>query len=363
MKSVSLLIKPASSLCNMRCEYCFYADVAAHRNVASHGIMDDKTRSAVIGRALEVGEDAHVTFAFQGGEPTCAGLEFFKEFVKEVDRKRTAQRISYSIQTNGLSLDEQWAAFFAENGFLVGVSVDGPRQTHDRLRPDAAGKATHERIMRGVGLLREAGVDFNVLTVLTSQLVRHPQQLYRFYRQAGFDFVQLIPCLPGLGGDGDEFSLGPHEFASFYKVFFRLWFDDLRRGQAMNVTLFDNVALLLSGRPPQQCGMSGRCTPQFVVESSGDVYPCDFYVLDEYRMGNVRDASLVEMAAGRAAREFLAQPRRQCASCADCPFEDICHRNCKRLSVAYYDDEYCGYREFLEYAVPRLLEYMRGAGR
>lgn len=360
MKHISFLIKPASSLCNMRCRYCFYADVSDHREVKSHGVMQPQTMRALIDRALGLGEDAEITFAFQGGEPTVAGLDFFRDFTQYVADHRSRQTIHYALQTNGYLLDEDWAEFFHTHDFLVGVSLDGYQDLHNWLRPDAAGKGTYNRVMHAIELLRTAGVDFNVLSVLTAQLAKRPQKLYKFYRQHNLDYVQLIPCLPGFDDEnGDEFSLTPEAFATFYKAFFRLWTEDFRRGHYMSVTLFDNVIPLFRGYPPQQCGMLGRCAPQFVVESNGDVYPCDFYVLDRYRCGNVETDTLEDMATCEAVRTFLAEPRRDCTQCATCPFERICHKNCKRLNVAYYREDYCGYRDFLEYAAPAMQQIAR----
>lgn len=360
MKHISFLIKPASSLCNMRCRYCFYADVSAHREVKSHGVMQPQTMRALIDRALGLGDDAEITFAFQGGEPTLAGLDFFRSFTRYVSDHRDKQTVRYALQTNGYLVDEEWAKFFHEHNFLVGVSLDGYRDLHDWLRPDATGTGTYDRAMKAIDALRAAEVDFNVLTVLTAQLAKHPQKVYKFYRRHNLDYVQLIPCLPGFDDEeGDEFSLTPEAFASFYKAFFRLWTEDFRRGHYMSVTLFDNVIPLFRGFPPQQCGMLGRCAPQFVVESNGDVYPCDFYVLDQYRCGNVETDSLEDMATCDALKAFLAEPRRDCSQCGTCPFERMCHKNCKRLNVAYYRRDYCGYRDFLEYAAPAMQQIAR----
>lgn len=359
MKRISFLIKPASSLCNMRCRYCFYADVADHRQVRSHGVMRPATARALIDRALALGEDADITFAFQGGEPTLAGLDFFRAFTAYVEEHRMRQTIHYALQTNGYLVDDEWAAFFREHDVLVGVSLDGDAELHDWLRPDAAGEGTFSRVMDAIALLRREGVQFNILTVLTDQLARHPQRLYRFYRAQGFDYVQLIPCLPGLDGESDAYSLEPEAFASFYKTFFRLWAADYRAGRPMSVTLFDNLVPMFAGHRPQQCGMLGACAPQFVVEGNGDVYPCDFYVLDRYRLGNVVTDTLEDMATAPALAAFLNEPRRACSACADCPFEGICHRNCKRMNVSYYRADWCGYRDFLEYAAPAMAQIAR----
>ena len=182
-KHIGFLIKPASSACNMRCRYCFYCDVAAHREERRARVMGWDVADAIIERALAVAPDAHVAFAFQGGEPTLAGLDFFRSFVARVEERRESQQVSWALQTNGYLIDEEWAAFFREHGFLIGVSVDAYRDLHDSMRPDAHGAATYARVMGGVRLLREAGVDVNVLSVLTSQMAAHPQRVFSFIKQ------------------------------------------------------------------------------------------------------------------------------------------------------------------------------------
>ena len=164
MKYISFLIKPASSACDMRCSYCFYRDVADRRAHAVRERMSGETARALVDRALALGDDAQVTFAFQGGEPTLAGLDFFRGFTGYVDERRTNQTVSYALQTNAHTLTPEWAEFFREHAFLVGVSVDAYRDLHDGLRRDIALGPTHARVMESVRMLREAGVDFNVLT-------------------------------------------------------------------------------------------------------------------------------------------------------------------------------------------------------
>lgn len=220
--------------------------------------MDNATIQAVVDRAFALGADAEVTFAFQGGEPTCAGLDFFRSFCAYVDEHRTQQTVHLAIQTNDYVINDTWAVFLAEHHFLVGVSIDGYPEMHDWLRPDARGVGTMARVLDAVAALRRAGVDFNILTVLTDQLAHHPQKLYRFYKQHKFDFVQLIPCLPGLDEESDEHSLEPESFASFYKTFFRLWLEDFKRGDRMSVTLFDNVIPLFRACTRSNAACWGR---------------------------------------------------------------------------------------------------------
>ncbi len=363
MKYISFLIKPASSLCNMRCRYCFYYDVADHREVRSHGIMQEDTMKALIDRALDLDEEADITFAFQGGEPTVAGLSFFEAFTSYVDANKKRQTIHYALQTNGTLLDERWADLFKRYHFLIGISLDGYMQLHDHLRKDAQYEGTFKRVMKSIELLKQKNVDFNILTVLSSYVSAHPQKLFAFYLKHDLKYIQFIPCLAGLEEKESEFSLHPKQFASFYKVFFDLWFKEYQKGNYISVTLFDNVIPMFVGYPPQQCGMLGHCAPQFVVESNGDIYPCDFYVLDQYCCGNIKDHSLYELASCDTMRKFLKEPRRDCESCKDCPFERMCHRNCKRLNSAYYDEVYCGYRELLEYAGERMARIAQTINR
>lgn len=356
MKYISFLIKPASSLCNMRCRYCFYYDVSEHREVKSYGIMNEEVMHSLIDRALALGDDANISFAFQGGEPTMAGLAYFKAFTAYVDAHKKQQTIHYALQTNATLLDEDWVNFFLRHNFLIGISLDGYAELHNYFRKDVKRDETFNTVMKSIKLLKDTGVEFNILSVLNSTLAKHPQKLFSFYLKNNLRYVQFIPCIPGLDEEKNKYSLSPKQFASFYKTYFDLWLQEFKKGNYMSVTLFDNVILMLIGRMPQQCGMLGKCIPQFVVESNGDVFPCDFYVLDEYLCGNILNDDLNTLAQNEILIKFLQEERRNCKACADCPFINICHRNCKRLNLAYYDENYCGYRDFLEYAYTDMMK-------
>lgn len=356
MKYISFLIKPASSLCNMRCRYCFYSDVSNHRLIKSYGIMNEQVMHALIDRALVLSDDADITFAFQGGEPTMAGLTFFKTFTAYVDNHKKQQTIHYVLQTNATLLDEEWADFFLCHKFLIGISLDGYAEIHDYFRVGKDRQYTFKIVMKSINLLKDKGVEFNVLSVLNSTLAKHPQKLFSFYLKNDLRYVQFIPCIPGLDEKDNPYSLSPKQFASFYKKYFDLWFEELMKGNYMSVTLFDNMIPMLIGKRPQQCGMLGKCAPQFVIESNGDVFPCDFYVLDEYLCGNIVNDDLNVLAQKEILIKFLQEERRSCKACEDCPFINICNKNCKRLNLAYYDEYYCGYRDFLEYAYTDMMK-------
>ncbi len=356
MGSISVMVKPASSACNLRCRYCFYADVAASREAAVHGMMTAGTSALLAQRLAEaVGYSGDASVSFQGGEPTLAGLDWFRAFADEMGRY-PGVTVHWSLQTNGTLLDERWCAFLAERDFLVGISLDGPRSNTDRVRLDAAGDGTYARAMRGIELLDRAGVEFNVLTVVTRQLAQKPRQLMQFYLQQDLADVQLIPCLPPLDGTDDGMCLRPRDYRSFYLGFFRAWRKAYEGGRLIRVNLFDNLLGMLEGYAPYQCGMLGRCTMQYVVESNGDVYPCDFYCLDERRLGNLADASLHELGTSLRAQEFLGREDCRREPCATCRFARICNGGCRRQNVCYLTDGSCAHQAVLAEVLPALAQ-------
>lgn len=204
-----------------------------------------------------------------------------------------------------------------------------------------------------MNLLKKHDVEVNVLIVLTSYLAKHPQKLFQWILKHQLHYVQFIPCLPPLQGT-TRYALTPKLFASFYKTFFNDWFEEVQKGNYISITLFDNLILLFQRRRPQSCGMCGNCSFQSVIEANGNVYPCDFYALDEYLCGNIKTDDLNNIIKSDGAKAFFNSPKRTSRACLNCPFESICHQNCKRLNITYFDENYCGYKDFLEHAVSRL---------
>ncbi|MEG0329029.1 MAG: SPASM domain-containing protein [Longicatena sp.] len=360
MKNLNLLIKPASSLCNLECRYCFYKDVSKHRTKENTGIMEYRVVYHLIDKALSsVDCDGHITFAFQGGEPTLAGLSFYKTFCEYVDKKKQLQTIEYSIQTNTYVLDESWCIFFHSYNFLVGISLDGYKENHDYFRLSVNNTPTFKSVMKTIDLFRKHHVEFNVLTVLSNQLAKHPEKLYKFYQKEKIDNIQLIPCLAKLNKDKDEFSLSPRSFANFYKMLFDIWIKEFNNGHYRSISLFDNLILMLSDTPPKQCGMLGFCSMQYVIESDGNVYPCDFYVLDKYNGGNICETDLLKIVKSTPIQKFLKETEFTSELCSSCAFVSICHGNCKRMKNNYIENDYCGYQDFLSYAYPSLMNIVK----
>ena len=315
MPPLSILVKPASSACNLRCSYCFYADEASIRSVPNYGRMPAQVSSALIEGAMGAAEGA-VSFLFQGGEPTLAGLEFYRDFVSRVHKAAPpGLAVQYAIQTNGTLLDAEWCRFFREHRFLVGLSRDG------------AGKGTYDRVVRAARLLERAGVEYNVLTVVTGYLARHIRSVFAALCRDGFRFQQYIPCLDPLGEErgGQGYSLSPAQYGEFLNTLFDLWY----------------------------CGL------QYLVEADGSVYPCDFYGLDEFLLGNVLQNSWTELDRAREELGFIRDSQRVPEQCGRCRWYPLCRNGCRRDRLAgedglgrnYYCDAYAG---FFSYALPRL---------
>lgn len=363
MKTLSFLVKPVSAGCQLNCTYCFYKDIAENRSCANYGRMRNEVAVALLEKVFQAADaDADITFAFQGGEPLLAGLPFYEQFADAVKQLRQPkQNVRYAIQTNGCLLNAAWCSFFHKHNVLVGVSLDGWRKQHDlyRKRKNAG---TYADVMRAIQLLRRHHVDFNILSVLSRQLAREPKKLFAFYKEHGFSHVQLIPCLAPLQEKQSAYSLTPELFYQFYRSYFDLWIQDVENKQYQSVALFDNLLLLLQGKTPGTCGMLGECQFQYVVESDGSLYPCDFYVLDEYHCGNVLDTDLLSARDCSRAKAFAYREEPQL--CAACPFQPMCHGNCKRLRSVFMNETQCGYQRFLLYAYPKLKEVVEiGAGR
>lgn len=363
MPALHVMIKPASGLCNMRCKYCFYADEMKHRKQKSYEIMDGDTLEQIIRRTLEFAEK-QCTIAFQGGEPTLAGLDFFRKcLVLEEKYNHKGIQIHHALQTNGYLLDREWCTFFAENHFLVGLSVDGIRSTHDTYRKDAQGRDTYFRILQGAELLKEARVDFNVLTVVNGKTAPKIRRIYERYKKLGFWWQQYIACLdPIWEKQGQwEYSLTPEAYGQFLIELFELWELDLQQGTQPNIRQFENYIGILLGEMPESCEQRGMCSFQTVVEADGSVYPCDFYALDEYRVGNLKEDSFEMIEKRRRESGFLENSLNHTEECKACEYFYICRGGCRRHreqpGAAYGQNYFCtSYKMFFGKCLPRMKQ-------
>ncbi|MCI8455167.1 MAG: anaerobic sulfatase maturase [Lachnospiraceae bacterium] len=357
---LQILIKPASGLCNLHCTYCFYCDEMEKRGIGSYGLMSVETLEAVVRRAFAYA-DGQVGFLFQGGEPTLCGLPFFErlmEFEKRYNKKGIP--VTNSLQTNGYGLTKDWADFFADHKFLVGVSLDGTKYTHDAFRITKQGGGSFSSVMQTLELFAKRGVEFNILTVVNRRTALAVSKLYAFYKKNGWKYLQFIPCLDPLGEKpgGRAYSLTAEEYGSFLCRLFELWYADLQTGGAPYIRQFENYISILMGLPAESCDMRGGCSLQYVVEADGSVYPCDFYVTDEWRLGSFLTDSVEALLGTARAREFLAGGVGKRAACQGCLYRFLCRGGCKR----YWDEDshenyFCrSYQMLFEAALSRMRE-------
>ena len=358
MRDLQIMLKPASSLCNLRCDYCFYEAVAQNRSIPSYGIMTPETVQAVLVHIFcDLDPGDRITFAFQGGEPTLAGLDFFRDFVCRVQRLNCDCEVFYQLQTNGTLLDDQWCAFLKEHAFLVGLSLDCLRSVHDRNRKDVAGNGTFDRVMETKEMLDGWKIDYNVLATLTRDLAAEPEAVWAFLRQNRIMFAQFTPCFGNAPG-----ALTPEDFAHFYEKLIFLWHDAWKRGTYISVKLIDDlVTLLATGDQVTACGLTGRCGPQIIVEAGGDVYPCDFYATDIWRIGNLCNLSIKSLYESPKQAQFRCRTR-QLPLCGNCRYMAICGGNCPKMQkhICYGEgDSLCGMQQLFDRCIGILLSVAR----
>lgn len=363
MKDLSLLIKPVSGRCNLRCAYCFYHDHALPGGDAGGTRMSLPLLGTLVSKAMQEASGS-ATFAFQGGEPTLAGLDFYREFVSLLKRNaRPDLQVYLSLQTNGMLLDAEWADFLRDNRFLVGLSLDGDKDLHDGFRTTPAGKGTWRTVSGALRLLQERGVETNLLCVVTGPSARHAGRLYRYFKSLGCRYLQFIPCLDPLdaphGGDSRYF-LTPQRYGRFLCDLFDLWEADYLAGDYVSIRLFDDWVHALAGMPTGSCTTSGTCGGYFVVEADGSVYPCDFYVQENWRLGNITDASFAELEASPRSREFREESLQLPEACAACRFAPVCRGGCRRDRILHGEDPALGnlqcqaFQTFFQHALPGL---------
>lgn len=362
-KSLYLLIKPASSSCNLKCRYCFYNDIAEKREVANYGSMSEDCLRHIVKKAFTYAED-NITFGFQGGEPLMRGIEFFEHFIemlREYDPKGVKTQIS--IQTNGTLIDEAWAEFFFKNKFLIGISLDGYKETHNLNRVDGENQGTFNHVVKSINLLKKWNVEFNILCVVTKNVARHANKVYQYLKNTGSGYIQFIPCLDEYGEQPgtNKYSLSPKGYGEFLNRIFDLWHRDILRGNYCSIRYFDDLITILKGYPPASCDMQGECSRGTVIEADGSVYPCDFYVVDEYRLGNVLEDDFETLIGCPSMDRFVETSRNITEDCINCRFQSICRGGCRRHKVNLehgggLENYFCdSYKTFFEYSLDRLI--------
>lgn len=355
----SLLIKPASAVCNLDCAYCFYLDREADPYADLPGRrMTLETLEHLVDSFMFYSYP-NAVFAFQGGEPTLAGPEFFEKLVEfEKQYGRDGQTVSNALQTNGILIDERWCRIFKEFNFLIGISIDGPEDVHDMYRFNKGGQATWRKVMNAIELMQKHKVEFNVLCVISQSNVEKPKEVYKFFRSLGIEYIQYIPLSEFLpDGTPYPFTITPEQYGRFMVESFDLWWPERRK---VRIRYFDNVAEALAGQRPGNCTMHETCDSYVVVEYNGDIYPCDFFVEKEWKLGNINLDSWPELARRQLRFSFAGKKTLTHPACQVCEFQAICRGGCPKHRHDRYRrfddlDYFCAsYKMILGKAIPPL---------
>jgi uncharacterized protein len=326
----SVLIKPVSAVCNLDCAYCFYLDRDAdpYKELPARRMTLDTLERLVDSYLFYSYPQS--SFIFQGGEPTLAGLPFFEkliEFQKQYGRR--GQQVSNALQTNGVLLDHNWCTLLREYDWFLGISLDGPEAVHDVYRYNKQGRGTWSRVMETVELLQKTEVAFNILCVVSRANAADAKGLYRFFKGLGIDNLQFIPLAEfDSCGKPYEFSLTPEQYGQFLVDLFDAWWPDRHK---IHVRFFDNIVESLSGRKPSTCTMHTTCDSYAVVEYNGDVFPCDFFVENPWKLGNIHGDSWTEIARRPQRFQFASKKTLGHPDCQACEYQSICHSGCPKF--------------------------------
>ncbi len=375
-----IMAKPNGPICNLDCEYCFYLEKESLYPGEKRWAMSEEVLENFIRQRIESSPSEVALFAWQGGEPTLLGVDFFRKVVALQKKYARGKRIENAFQTNGTLLNDEWCHFLAENNFLVGISIDGPQELHDGFRKNKGGRPTFEMVMKGLNCLKKHGVEFNTLTVVHRENAKYPLAVYHFLKEVGSGFMQFIPLVeryvknpahpeakvlapPHYRGEWEiaPWAVEPQQFGNFLITIFNEWvLNDVGK---YFVRIFDASLTVLYGRPNSMCVFSETCGDALALEHNGDLYSCDHYVYPEYFLGNILEKSLVEMVNSPKQQKFgldkaLTLPKY----CQECEVRYLCNGDCPKHRFTKTPDGeeglsyLCeGYKKFFKHIEP----YMR----
>ncbi len=361
----TLLVKPAGPDCNLACDYCFYLGKASAlapaageqvRRRMSLPVLETMTRQALSTASPQV------SFTWQGGEPTLMGVKFFEQALRFQQAYGAGKAIENSLQTNGLLIDKEWAAFLRQRNLLVGLSLDGPEHVHDRYRKHRDGSGSWQTVLDRAGLLLDQGVQVNALIVVNDYSVQFAQEIYEFHKALGLTWMQFIPCVepdPADPAKASGASVSGPEYGRFLMRLFDLWWDDLEgTSPVTQIRLFDASLHPYLGLPSSLCLFRPTCGDYLVVEHNGDVYPCDFFVEPRWRLGNLLEHDLLTILNSPAQEGFGQDKGERAESCQTCEWLPLCWGGCPkdwRVEPNRNRTYLCeGYKMFFPYAHERL---------
>ncbi len=332
MRPFSLLVKPASADCNLRCEYCFYLGKCHLYPETMQHRMSDEVLERMI-KSYMATEQPIYSFGWQGGEPTVMGVEFFRNVVKFQQRYgRSGARVGNGLQTNATLMTDEMAALFGEYHFLLGCSLDGPPNIHDRYRRDAGGKPSHATVLRGLDILTHHAVEFNILVLVSQANIARAREVYRYLVEAGYRYHQYIPCVE-FNDDGKllPFAITGEEWGRFLCELFDEWYT--AGSTKVSIRHFDSILAKMVDGINNVCVMGDNCCQYLVVEHNGDIYPCDFFVEASLKLGNVMDTTWEEALNSPICKEFGAQKAHWNPACEVCEWLRLCGGDCLKHRV------------------------------
>ena len=379
-KPLYVMLKPAGAHCNLACKYCYYLEKNKLYPTAQRHLMSDEMLEQFTREYIEAQTMNQVLFTWHGGEPLLRSIDFYRKAISLQQKYAGGRRIDNVIQTNGTLLTDEWCEFFAQNHWLVGISIDGPQPDHDHYRLTAAGKPSWKKVMQGIKLLKKHGVEWNAMAVVNAYNANHPLEFYRFFKENGCQFLQFTPIVERLTrhedgrtlaslADKDEISLSeasvaPEQWGYFLCAIFDEW---VRKDVGkIFVEIFDCTLANWMGISPGICAYSKECGHAGVMEHNGDVYSCDHFVFPEYKLGNIRDHSLIDMLYGEQQQEFSRLKHSSLPhQCKECDMEFACHGECpkNRFMKDKYGDSglnyLCpGYYHYYQHVAP-YMDYMK----
>lgn len=379
LQGCHVMAKPSSSKCNIDCHYCFYLEKShLYPDADRQSYMSVETLELYIQQHIAAQKTQQVVFAWQGGEPTLLGVAFFEKAIEFQKKYQQGKQIINTIQTNGLLIDEGWCQFLKRHQFLVGISIDGPKELHDVYRKTRAGKPTHDKVIAAITRLKHHHIEFNTLTVVSDANVKHPEEVYHYLKSLGSQHMQFIPLVERAATQATEngltllhpqsiekaavtsWSVNPDHYGLFMSAIFHHWVrKDIGR---VWVQLFENTFALTCDQPAQLCVFAPTCGSAFALESNGDLYACDHYVYPEFKLGNIHQSDINTLNHSDDNKHFAQQKQRSLSrDCQQCAYLSLCNGGCPKhrfaLSQAAKPEQNylcAGYKTFFAYSAPYL---------
>jgi len=361
MQPFTLLIKPTGSDCNLDCTYCFYKnrapEVGQGRQRMSNEVLEKLIKDYMKLRFPICG------FSWQGGEPTLMGLTFYKKVV-ELQKKygSTGQIVSNALQTNAILLDEKWCRFLHDNKFLVGISIDGPKEFHDYYRVDHSRSGSFDKAMKAIQRCQKYKVEFNTLILLNDKNAAHPDRLFAFFIENGIQYLQFITCLERDPSTGKvlDFSITARQYGEFLCRIFDRWYD--YGPDKLSIRDFDSILAFCIAGKHTICTFDKQCSDYIVIEHDGDVFCCDFFVTPKWRLGNIFETPIEKLAYDTKKRTFARAKQNICNKCLLCRHLAVCRGGCQKdrvigISQQPQESYFCeSYKRFFDYAMARFMQ-------